>query len=364
MLKPSMNLKRACGFALSGLLVLGAVVQAQPPKPKPTGLPVKAAPVRVGTVTHDVSAVGTLLANESVMIRPEVAGRVAAIHFNEGQAVAAGARLVDLDAAEVRAQLDASRADERLTQQRAERAAELFTKNFISQQALEDAREAYKKATAQRQENEARVAKADIRAPFAGMVGLRQVSAGAYLKAGEDIVRLDKIDVMKLDFRVPEVYLGKIRRDQPVAVRVDAFPGERFAGRVYAIETAVDEKTRTVLLRGRVENRGVRLRPGMFARVTLELGANEKAVLIPEQAIVPRGGRNFVFRVVDGRAALTEVALGARTPGQVEIVKGLKPGERVVTDGQIKLQDGVPVIVLPDKPPPTAATAKENQKSN
>jgi membrane fusion protein (multidrug efflux system) len=355
MLKPSMNLKRACGFALAGLLVLGAVAQAQPPKAKPAGLPVKAAPVRVGTVTHDVSAVGTLLANESVMIRPEVAGRVAAIHFGEGQAVAAGARLVTLDAAEVRAQLEASRADERLTQQRAERADELFKKNFISQQALEDAREAYKKAAAQRQENEARVSKTEIRAPFDGIVGLRQVSAGAYLKAGEDIVRLDKIDVMKLDFRVPEVYLGRIRRDQPVAVRVDAFPGERFAGRVYAVETAVDEKTRTVLLRGRVENRGVRLRPGMFARVTLELGANDRAALIPEQAVVPRGGRNFVFRVVDGRAALTEVALGARTPGQVEIVKGLKPGELVVTDGQIKLQDGVPVMVLPDKPPPTAA---------
>jgi len=350
------RLKHLGGIALAGLLTVAAA-HAQAPKPKPGGLPVKAAPVRIGTVTQDVTAVGTLLANESVMIRPEVAGRVAAIHFNEGQAVAAGARLVELDAAEVRAQLEASRADERLTQQRAERANELYTKNFISQQALEDAREAYKKSTAQRQENEARVAKTDIRAPFAGTVGLRQVSAGAYLKAGDDIARLDKIDVMKLDFRVPEVYLGRIRRDQPVALRVDAFQGERFPGRVYAIETAVDEKTRTVLLRARVENRGARLRPGMFARVTLELGSNTKAALVPEQAIVPRGDRNYVFRVVDGRAALTEVALGARSPGEVEIVKGLKAGELVVTDGHIKLQDGVPVMVLPDRPPPTASPA-------
>jgi len=350
-----MILKRVCGIALSGLLAFVPAVQAQPSKAKPAGLPVKAAPVRVGTVTQDVTAVGTLLANESVMIRPEVAGRVAAIHFNEGQAVAAGARLVVLDAAEVRAQLDASRADERLTAQRADRAAELFKKNFISQQALEDAREAHKKATAQRQENEARFSKADIRAPFAGIVGLRQVSPGAYLKAGDDIVRLDMIDAVKLDFRVPEVYLGRIRRDQPVTVRVDAFPGEEFTGRVYAVETTVDERTRTVLLRGRVENRGARLRPGMFARVTLELGTTDKAVLVPEQAIVPRGGRNFVFRVVDGKAALTEVALGARSPGQVEIVKGVKPGEQVVTDGQIRLQDGVPVVVLPDKPRPTAS---------
>ena len=348
-------MKRVCGIVFSGLLAFSAATPAQQPKQKPAGLPVKAAPVVTGTVTHDVSAVGTLLADESVMIRPEVAGRVASVHFKEGQAVTAGARLVVLDAAEVRAQLAASRADERLTQQRAERAEELFKKSFISQQALEDAREAHKKATAQRQENEARVAKTEIKAPFAGIVGLRQVSAGAYLRAGDDIVRLDKIDSMKLDFRVPEVYLGRLRRDQPVAVRVDAFPGEQFTGRVYAVETAVDERTRTVLLRGRVENLGARLRPGMFARVTLELGTTAQATLIPEQAIVPRGGRNYVFRVVDGRAALTEVVLGTRSPGQVEIVKGLKAGEQVVTDGQMKLQDGVPVMVLPDKPPPTAS---------
>jgi membrane fusion protein (multidrug efflux system) len=316
---------------------------------KPMGLPVKAAPARIGTVSSEVTAVGTLLANESVVIRPEIAGRVTAIHFNEGQTVAAGARLVTLDATEVQAQLAASRADERLTEQRAERAGELFKKSFISQQALDDAREGYKKATAQRQENEARVAKTEIRAPFAGVVGLRQVSAGAYLKAGEDIVRLDKIDAMKIDFRVPEVYLARVHRDQPVAVRVDAFPAEQFAGRVYAFETAVDERTRTMLLRGRVANKGAKLRPGMFARVTLELSSNERATLVPEQAIVPRGKQNFVFRVVEGKAALTEVQLGARSPGSVEITGGLKPGEIVVTEGQLKLQDGTPVTVLAEK---------------
>jgi membrane fusion protein (multidrug efflux system) len=186
-------------------------------------------------------------------------------------------------------------------------------------------------------------------------MGLRQVSVGAYLKAGDDIARLDKIDVMKLDFRVPEVYLGKIRRDQPVAVRVDAFPSEPFPGRVYAVETTVDERTRTVLLRGRVENPGAKLRPGMFARIALELGANDKAVLVPEQAIVPRGDKNFVFRVLDGKAAITEVGLGTRRPGEVEITRGLAPGDVVVTDGQLKLQQGVPVMVLPDKPRPAAA---------
>jgi membrane fusion protein (multidrug efflux system) len=111
------------------------------------------------------------------------------------------------------------------------------------------------------------------------------------------------------------------------------------------------------MLRGRVDNQGAKLRPGMFARVALELGSNDKAVLIPEQAIVPRGDKNFVFRVVDGKAALTEVGLGSRSPGQVEITRGLKPGEQVVTDGQMKLQDGTPVMVLQEK----ALTAKDGK---
>jgi membrane fusion protein, multidrug efflux system len=320
-----------------------------------SGMPVKAGAARTGTIGVEVTAVGTLIANESVMIRPEVAGRVAAIHFSEGQAVAAGARLLTLDAAEVQAQVAGSKADERLNAQRAERAEELYKKAFISQQALDDAREAYKKATAKRQEDEARLAKTEIRAPFAGIIGLRQVSAGAYLQSGAEVARLDKISEMKLDFRVPEVYLGQMSKDQSLTVRVDAFPNDRFNGRVYAVETTVDERTRTALLRARVPNLGEKLRPGMFARVVLELGSNDKAILIPEQAIVPRGNQYFVFRVVDGKAKLTEVEIGSRVPGDVEVRKGLSSGELVVTDGQMKLQDGTPVMVVPEK----AFTAKD-----
>jgi membrane fusion protein (multidrug efflux system) len=301
--------------------------------------------------------VGTLVANESVMIRPEVAGRVAAIHFTEGQPVAAGAPLVTLDAAEVRAQLEASRADERLALQRSERSSELFKKNFISQQALDDAREAWRKTTARRQEDEARLSKTELRAPFAGIVGLRQVSAGAYLRAGDDIARLDRIDVMKLDFRVPETYLGKIRREQPVRVRVDAYADELFQGRVYAAETAVDEKTRTVMLRARVPNPGARLKPGMFARVGLELDSRSGVVIVPEQAINPRGEKYFVFKVVDGKAERVEVTLGARRPGEVEIAKGVAAGDRVITENQPMLQPGMAVTIVTDKPPAKPATA-------
>lgn len=349
------RMRVTCLAVLAG--VWSCAIHAQAPKPvaKPQVLMVKAEPARVVSWANEVSAVGTLVANESVMLRPEVAGRVAAIHFNEGQAVAAGARLVSLDAAEVRAQLEASRADERLAQQRSERASELFAKNFISQQALDDAREAFRKATARRQEDEARMAKTELKAPFAGVIGLRQISAGAYLRAGDDIARLDKIDAMKLDFRVPETFLSKITRGQPVRVRVDAFADQAFAGRVYAVETSVDEKTRTVMLRANVPNPGLSLKPGMFARVSLALDSRGGVVVVPEQAINPRGDKYFVFKVVSGKAERVEVTLGARRPGEVEVVKGIAAGDLVITENQPMLQSGMAVNVLPDKPAPAAA---------
>ncbi|MGH8616504.1 MAG: efflux RND transporter periplasmic adaptor subunit [Burkholderiales bacterium] len=313
----------------------------------PPGMPVRAVPVKVGTVLNEVSAVGSLIANESVIIRPETAGRIKAIQFDEGQTVARGAKLVLLDTSEIDAQLAGSSSDVRLQQARADRAEELFKKNFISQQALDDAREAFRKATARKAEDEVRLAKMEIRAPFSGIVGLRLVSPGAYVKVGEDLARLDAIDVIKLDFRIPEVFLGQVKKDQTVAVRVDAFPGQPFKGQVYALDTALDEKTRTATLRARIANPGGKLRPGMFARVALNLGSRDKALLIPEQALVPKGDKNYVFRVVDGKAQLAAVEIGSRNPGEVEIVKGLAAGDVVVTDGQMKLQDGVPVMVLP-----------------
>ena len=185
-------------------------------------------------------------------------------------------------------------------------------------------------------------------------MGLRLISPGAYLKKGDDIVRLENIDVIKLDFRVPEMYAAHVKPGQTVEVRLDAYPGEHFAGKIYAIEPIVDEKTRTVLLRARVPNQGVKLHPGMFARVALTLETRKNAMLVPEHAMWPQGQDTFVYRVEDGNAMLTKVAIGVRRPGEVEILSGLAPTDTVVTEGQIKLKDGAPVTVLPSQPAPTA----------
>ena len=320
----------------------------------PPGLPVKAVQVKVGEVRSELGAVGSLLADEAVIIRPEIDGRVVAIHFEEGQRVTKGQKLVTLDPAELKAQLAQWEAQARTDAQRYERSKELLAQKFISQEALDVAKNNLDRAEALRREADARLSKTVITAPFSGLVGLRLISPGAYGKKGDDIVRLENLDSIKLDFRIPEVFTSQVRPGQTVSVRLDAFPGEEFTGSIYAAEPVVDERTRTFLLRAKVPNRGMKLKPGMFVRVGLTLDTRKNAMLVPEPALWPQGQDNFVFRVQDGKAMLTKVQLGTRRPGEVEIVAGLSPGDTVVTEGQIKLRDGAPVTVLPDQPPPTA----------
>jgi membrane fusion protein (multidrug efflux system) len=331
----------------------GSAAGGSPPG-KPMGLPVKAVPVKLGEVESDINAVGSLLAEESVIIRPEIDGRVVEINFAEGQRVVRGQKLVTLDPAEYKAQLAQHDAQLRTDMQRYERSKELLEQKFISEEALDVAKNNVDRAEALRQEAQVRLSKAIITAPFSGTVGLRLISPGAYVKAGDDIVRLENIDSIKLDFRVPELYAARVRPGQVVSVRLDSFPGEHFTGKIYAVEPVVDEKTRTVLLRARVPNQGTKLKPGMFVRVALVLETRKNAILVPEPAIWPQGQDSFVFKVQDGKAQLTKVQLGVRRPGEVEILSGLTPDDTVVTEGQIKLKDGAPVMVLPSQPPPTA----------
>jgi membrane fusion protein, multidrug efflux system len=319
------------------------------------GLPVKAEVVQIRKVSDDVSAVGSLLAEESVIIRPEIDGRIIGLHFQEGQAIAAGAKLVTIDSTEYEAQTAAQRADLKTEEQRLVRTKELFEQKFISKDALDVQVGNVARLRAHVDEAESRTAKTVIRAPFAGILGLRQVSPGAYVKAGTDIVRLENVSSIKVDFRIPENYLSKIHPNQEIAIKLDAYPGEAFTGRVYAVEPVVDERTRTIAMRARIPNKDTKLKPGMFVRVAVTLENRPNAVIIPEEAIWPQGKSSFVYRVVDGKAALTKVEIGNRSPGSVEILKGLAANDMVITDGQIKLKDGAPVSVI--VPPPAAAPA-------
>jgi membrane fusion protein (multidrug efflux system) len=340
---------------LLALLIAAAPGWAAAQQKPPPAMPVRAAIAKVGPAVDEVSAVGTLRADEAVTLRPEIAGRIAEIRFQEGQRVERGAILVRLDQAEFAAVLASSRAQAGLDKQRLDRAEDLFKKAFISGQALDEAKANYARSLAKQREDEARLAKTVILAPFPGVAGLRQVSEGAYVAAGTDIARLEKIDELKLDFRVPETFVGRLKPGQPVRVQLDAYGEQEFAGRVYAIEPAIDEATRTVLVRARVANRDVKLRPGMFARVRAQLAVRENAVWIPEQAIVPRGQDSFVFRVVDGKAEMVKVRTGVRKVGEVEIVSGVAAGDQVVTEGTQRIGPGSAVTVMERPPKPAAA---------
>ncbi len=334
-----------CAISLS--LHAGAAF-AQPAKDAkgagkgPRAMPVKAVAARTAPAVDEVGAVGSLRADEAVTIRPEIAGRIAEIRFREGQNVARGAVLVRLDQTELRAVSASSRAQLKWEEQRLERSEDLHHKGFISAQGLDDQKTNLARARAKLAEDEAKLAKTEMRAAFPGVAGLRQVSEGQYVAAGTDIARLEKIDQLKLDFRIPESYVGKLKAGQPVTVLVDAYRGKTFPGSVYAIEPGVDDQTRTIVLRARVANPELQLRPGMFARVQLRLGVRQNAVWVPEAAIVPRGQDSYVFRVTagpdgGGKAALVKVQTGARKVGEVEIVKGLAAGDLVVTEGVQKI---------------------------
>jgi membrane fusion protein (multidrug efflux system) len=309
---------------------------------------VEAVPVRVGPAETSVDAVGTLVSNESVMLRPETTGRVASIAFTEGSAVRKGEILLELDSSIERAELAQAEAQRDLTQSNFERARELRRNNVGTQRALDEAAAALRTAQAQVDLARARLDKRRLAAPFDARAGLRKVSLGEYVTGGTDIVNLEQIDPLKVDFRVPELFLSGIEPRQRITLTVDAFPGESFQGVVRAIDPQIDRTGRAIVIRAEIDNRDGRLRPGLFARVRLTLAERAEALFIPEEAVQPQGDRHFVFKVVDGGEGqqvvrLTPVRLGSRKQGEVEVLEGLASGDVIVSAGLLKIRDGVPV---------------------
>lgn len=319
----------------------------------PGGMPptaVEAVPVRIGSVARTVTAVGSLLSNESVVIRPEIAGRISEIAFQEGQRVAKGTVLVRLDDSIARATLAQAQASIAFSRAELSRADQLVRQNTGPLRSREQAAAKLQADEAAVQLARAQLDKQVLTAPFDGVLGLRKVSVGDYMQAGKDIVNIEAIDTLKLDFRVPEMFLSAVKIGQTLTVSVDAFAGRSFDGQVYAIDPLIDVNGRAVVIRARVANPDGALRPGLFARVALTLTVVPDAVLIPEQAIVAFGKEQFVFKVVEGKVAQTKVVLGERRNAEVEITQGLKSGDLVVTAGQLKIRDGVPVAVVNNKP--------------
>ena len=371
--------------ALAGLAAVGtasylagrstAPGPASPPSPAtaapkgpaagaPAGVAVVAGPPAVVRLPQSITTVGSLRSDEAVIVRPEVAGRVAEISFREGQRVTKGQVLIRLDDSVQRADLERARANLTLSKSKYERAVDLRAKGFISGQAKDEAENTLKVAQADAELAAARLAKTEIRAPFGGIIGLRSVSVGDYVKEGQDIVNLEEIDPLKADFRVPEVFLSQVKAGQVLQVTMDALPDRTWPGQVYAINPLVDANGRAIAIRAQVPNADGKLRPGMFARVRLLTSEARDSLMIPEESIFPVGDDKFVYKVVDGRAMRQKVDIGLRREGKVEILGGLTAADTVVTDGIVKLRDGAPVRVAKAAAVPPAATAAPPAKGN
>jgi len=316
---------------------------------------VEAVKVALQPMPQTITAVGSMRSDESITVRPEVAGRISAIRFQEGQRVAKGATLILLDPAINQAEVQQGRANLKLAQSKYDRAVDLAKSNFISGQAKDEAENNLRVAEAGVQLAEAKLAKTEIKAPFSGIIGLRVVSVGDYVKEGADVVNLESIDPLKVDFRVPEIYLKQVKVGQSLQVQLDALPGKTFEGSVYAVNPLVDAAGRSIVIRAIVRNPDTSLRPGMFARVRLITRDEKEALVVPEQAIVPQGDEQFVFRVVDGKANRVKIDVGQRRDGVVQVLKGLAPTDVVVTAGRLKIREGTPITVATANRPPANA---------
>lgn len=315
--------------------------------------PVETARAVSSQLSDDISAIGTLLAEESVAIASETSGRVAKILFEDGQQVEAGTPLFQFDADLAQSDLVEAKARLRLAEANYARNQKLRQQGNVAESAYEEALSARDVARAAVESAEVRLAKLTIPAPFSGTLGFRAVSEGAYVNAGTPLVQLDKVDRLKVSFSVPELQQAAIAAAADVELAADAVPGERFKASISALNPSIDVNGRALQVRADLDNSGMTLRPGLLVRVTVK-GPPRQAVLIPESAIVQRGQGALVYVVAEGKVRELRVSLGQRIDGKVEVRDGIAEGDEVVTAGNARLSDGAEVEVVS-----TAAAAAE-----
>jgi membrane fusion protein, multidrug efflux system len=337
---------------------------------KPTGgpgagggpAPVEVAKATAITVTDDVQAVGSLKSRQGVMLRPEVSGRIAKLGFVNGQMVKRGQLMVQLDDTLQQAQLQQAQAQASIARTNLQRSRELQAQGFVSQSAVDQNAAAQQVADAQTALARAQLARMKVLAPFDGTTGLRAVDVGDYVKDGADVVNLEDLSALTVRFALPERAIDKLRPGQVVDVTLDALPGRSFKGSVLAVDSQVDANGRAVQVQAQVANPGALLKPGMFARARVVFAVRPNTVVVPEEALVPQGERQLIFKIVNGPhgqsvSQRVPARIGLRLPGKVEILEGIKEGDTVVTAGHTRLLrgDAVPVRVIELNAPPKPA---------
>ena len=334
----------AAAALVGAALLLRDGDEASAERVEPRGpLPVLLTTVEPVQLADEIEALGTARSNESIEVTAKTSSLIREIRFDEGQAVEAGDVLVELDAREARADLALAQATLAESRSQYERRRGLKATQAVSASELEALHAKQEVDAARVAAAQARLDDLVIRAPFAGRLGLRRVSVGSLVTPGTLITTLDDTRNIKLDFSVPESFLATLHPGLAIEARSAAYPHESFHGEVATIDTRVDPVTRAITVRAALDNEKALLRPGMFMTVRLAQAPRE-GLVVPEEAIVPERGEQYVWVVSDGRAERRKVRTGIRRPGNVEVVAGLDAGERVVTEGTQRLSDGSEVV--------------------
>jgi len=308
--------------------------------PRDTRLPVKAVILRPEQLTNTIRATGTILANEEVELRSEIAGKIQEIVFQEGSRVRKGDLLVRINDDELRAQIKKLDSQKKLAEEKERRRRMLFEKQNISPEDYEISLNELNSILAEIEYNTARLDKTALRAPFDGVVGLRYVSDGSYVSSTSRIATLQDVGKVKVDFAVPERYAAQVKTDQTIRFTRTG-SDEVFVGRIFAVEPKIDPQTRTLQARALCANPGGRILPGAFVEVNLELERFDAALLVPSEAVIPELNGQKVFLYRGGRAEQSAVRTGLRTENRVQILEGVQPGDTVLTTGILQVASGL-----------------------
>ena len=310
----------------------------------PQGLPVDVVAARLDTVVDAIGATGQIEAVQAIELRAEVSGRLKRILVREGAEVRAGTPLFKVDDAELRSQVARLQADRDLAEQALARTRELIARDASSEADLERAEASYRSADAQLELQQTRLDRTLVRAPFGGVVGERFVSVGDYVTSADRLTTLQTVDPQRATFQVPERYSQRLEVGQRITFRVASVPEREFEGTVDFVDPRVQLPGRTITVKAILSNTDRILKPGMFIEARHVIEVRPEAVVVPEDAILPLQGADYVWTVTeDGTAERVEVVLGVRTPGWVEIVSGLQAGTQVVVGGIERLSPGMPL---------------------
>jgi membrane fusion protein (multidrug efflux system) len=318
-----------------------AMMKGGPPKE----LSVTGFIVKPQSLDNGIVASGTLLANEEVELHPEVAGKIVELNLNEGTAVSKGTLLVKLFDADLQAQLRKLVLQKDAADKTEQRLKQLLTINGIGQQEYDNATTQLNNIKADIDLTQAQISKTEIRAPFSGVVGLKNVSNGAYVSPTTSIATLQQIDPLKVDFTVPEKYFSSLTKGDVIKFSIDG-SSEIFSGKVFAIEPKIDEATRSIKVRAMVQNSKTKLFPGAFAKIDLGLKTVEGALMVPTQCIIPDARNKKVIVVKGGKAKFVVVETGVRKESNIQIVSGIEPGDTIVATALMYVKPDMGINVV------------------